>query len=66
MNISSFVVCNRNCSGVKCEELNVYMNTHLSLDPHGLCAGEQYNGCFVAGKPIGCPLQLGQHSKIPT
>ena len=55
MNISSSVVSNRNCSGVKCEELNRYMNTHLSLDPHGLCAGEQYNGCFVVGKSIGCP-----------
>ena len=42
------------------------MNTHLSLDPHGLCAGEQYNGCFVVGKSIGCPQQVGQHSKIPT
>ncbi|XP_052045295.1 LOW QUALITY PROTEIN: zinc finger protein ZFP2-like [Apodemus sylvaticus] len=66
MNISSFVVSNRNCSGVKPEELSGYLNTHLSLEPHGLCAGEQYNGCYVAGKSIRCPVQLGQYSKILT
>ncbi|XP_028612034.1 zinc finger protein 717 isoform X2 [Grammomys surdaster] len=66
MNISSFVVNNRNCSGVKPEELNGYLNTRLPSEPHGLCTVEQCNDCCAAGESVRCPEQFGQQSKIQT
>lgn len=66
MNISNFVVNNRNCSGVKPEELNGYLNRCHPLETHELCIVERYNDCCVAGKSVRCPEQLGQCSKIET
>ncbi|XP_049974879.1 zinc finger protein 717-like isoform X6 [Alexandromys fortis] len=66
MKISNFVVNNRECSGVKPEELNGYENTCLPSESHGIYTLKQYSDCGVAGKSLKCPEQFGQHSKIQT